>query len=496
MSIVDPIRELVLLVRSGHQILHLNSDEDDRIAALLLHVAERLDHPLFIWTRIRGLGRVDLPGTVYDTDDPAKAFRHVAASDQPALYHFKDLAPHLGQDAIVAAHMREAGEKLRDVGGAILVTGADLTLPESVDRMVTPVTLPGPTPDEYRDLISQIVRDMTKRQYVEMSLSPDDITLLVRHLAGLTLMESEKILTKAIIEDGKLTLEDIRHVIDAKVAVVERDGLLEYYPVESALSNIADLRSLKAWLAKRKAVVTQPERAEEFGLDFPRGVLLLGVPGCGKSLSAKAVAAEWHMPLLKLDPSNLYNKYIGESERNFKRAMRTAEQIAPVVLWIDELEKAFATGGEDGGVSQRVLGSFLTWMQDRNGDVFVVATANDISRLPAEFLRKGRFDEIFFVDLPDAATRAEIFRIHLTNRGQDSSAFHLETLGAATDGYSGSEIEEVVVSSLYTAFSTSAELTMELLLSEAEGTVPLSVSRAEHVEELRAWARERARPAN
>ena len=342
MSIVDPIRELVLLVRSGHQILHLNSDEDDRIAALLLHVAERLDHPLFIWTRIRGLGRVDLPGTVYDTDDPAKAFRHVAASDQ----------------------------------------------------------------------------------------------------------------------------------------------------------HIADLRSLKAWLAKRKAVVTQPERAEEFGLDFPRGVLLLGVPGCGKSLSAKAVAAEWHMPLLKLDPSNLYNKYIGESERNFKRAMRTVEQIAPVVLWIDELEKAFATGGEDGGVSQRVLGSFLTWMQDRNGDVFVVATANDISRLPAEFLRKGRFDEIFFVDLPDAATRAEIFRIHLTNRGQDSSAFHLETLGAATDGYSGSEIEEVVVSSLYTAFSTSAELTMELLLSEAEGTVPLSVSRAEHVEELRAWARERARPAN
>ena len=496
MSIVNPVQELVLLVRSGHQVLHLNSDEDERISALLLHVAERLDHPLFIWTRIRGLGRVDLPGTVYDTDDPSKAFRHVAASDQPALYHFKDLAPHLGQDAIVAAHMREAAEKLRDVGGSILVTGTSLTFPDSVDRMVTPFTLPGPTPEEYRDLISQIVRDMTRRQYVEMSLSPDDVTLLVRHLAGLTLMESEKILTKAIIEDGKLTLEDIQQVIEAKVAVVERDGLLEYYPVEAAPSSIADLRSLKAWLAKRKAVVTQPERAQEFGLDFPRGVLLLGVPGCGKSLSAKAVAAEWHMPLLKLDPSNLYNKYIGESERNFKRAMRTAEQIAPVVLWIDELEKAFATGGEDGGVSQRVLGSFLTWMQDRNGDVFVVATANDISRLPAEFLRKGRFDEIFFVDLPDTATRAEIFRIHLTDRGQDSSAFDLETLGAATHGYSGSEIEEVVVSSLYTAFSTSDELTMELLLSEAEGTVPLSVSRAEHVQELRAWARERARPAN
>ena len=185
------------------------------------------------------------------------------------FYHFKDLAPHLGQDAIVAAHMREAAEKLREVGGAILVTGTGLTFTESVDRMVTPVTLPGPTPDEYRDLVSQIVRDVNKRQYVEMSLSADDVTLLVRHLAGLSLMESGKILTKAIIEDGKLTLEDIQHVIEAKIAVVERDGLLEYYPVESSLSEIADLRGLKAWLAKRKAVVTQPERAEEFGLDFP-----------------------------------------------------------------------------------------------------------------------------------------------------------------------------------------------------------------------------------
>ena len=299
------------------------------------------------------------------------------------------------------------------------MTGQGVPFPEAVERMVTPVSMPGPTPEEYIDLLSQIVRDVAKRQHVDMTISNEEIKLLVRHLAGLTLMESEKILTKAIIEDGKLAVDDIRHVIEAKVAVVEKDGLLEYYPMEAALANIADLRRLKAWLAKRKAVVTEPGRAEEFGLNFPRGMLLLGVPGCGKSLSAKAVAAEWRLPLLKLDPSNLYNKYIGESERNFKRAMRTAEQIAPVVLWIDELEKAFAAGGsEDGGVSQRILGSFLTWMQDRTGDVFIVATANDISRLPAEFLRKGRFDEIFFVDLPDAATRAEIFQIHLENRGK------------------------------------------------------------------------------
>ena len=497
MSQIDPVHDLVLLVRSGHQLLHLDTEEEERVSGLLLHVADRLGQPLFTWTRIRGLGRVDLSGAMYDTEEPAKAFRHVAASNQPGLYHFRDLGPHLNQDAVLAAQMKEAAETLRSVGGAILVTGRSVPFPEAVDRMVTPFTMPSPTAEEYIDLLSQIVRDVTKRQHVEMTITNEEIKLLVRHLAGLTLMESEKILTKAIIEDGKLAVDDIRHVIEAKVAVVERDGLLEYYPVEAALANIADLRGLKVWLAKRKAVVTEPGRAEEFGLSFPRGMLLLGVPGCGKSLSAKAVAAEWRMPLLKLDPSNLYNKYIGESERNFKRAMRTAEQIAPVVLWIDELEKAFAAGGnEDGGVSQRILGSFLTWMQDRVGDVFVVATANDISRLPAEFLRKGRFDEIFFVDLPDEATRAEIFQIHLENRGKDSGSFDLQQLSIATPGFSGAEIEEVVVSSLYSAFSATGTITTESLLNEAAGTVPLSVTRAEYVDELRSWAKERARPAN
>ena len=493
----DPLHDLVLLVRSGHQLIHLDTEEEERISTVLPHVADRLGHPLFAWSRIRGLGRVDLAGTVYDTEDPAKAFRHIAVSDQPGLYHFKDLGPHLGQNPILAAQMREAGEKLAEVGGAVLVTGQNVPFPDSVERMVTAFTMPRPSSEEYRDLLSQILRDMSSRQHVEVTLSPDEVTVLVRHMSGLTLMESEKILTKAIIEDGKLSVEDIRHVIEAKIAIVERDGLLEYYPVEAAMSNIADLRSLKAWLAKRKAVVASPEKAEQFGLSFPRGILLLGVPGCGKSLSAKAVAAEWRMPLLKLDPSNLYNKYIGESERNFKRAMHTAEQMAPVVLWIDELEKAFATGGsEDGGVSQRILGSFLTWMQEREGDVFVVATANDISRLPAEFLRKGRFDEIFFVDLPDRDTRTEIFRIHLENRGKSSDAFDLEALSTATPGFSGSEIEEVVVSSLYSAFSDTGELTTESLLEEARRTKPLSVTRAEHVQGLREWARERARPAN
>jgi SpoVK/Ycf46/Vps4 family AAA+-type ATPase len=244
-------------------------------------------------------------------------------------------------------------------------------------------------------------------------------------------------------------------------------------------------------------VIATPKRAEEFGLDFPRGILLLGVPGCGKSLSAKAVAMEWELPLLKLDPSNLYNKFIGESEQNFKRAMKAAERMAPVVLWIDELEKAFATGGDaDGGVSQRILGSFLSWMQDRQGDVFIVATANDISKLPPEFLRKGRFDEIFFVDLPDGETRKEIFRIHLGSREQDVDLFDLEQLTASTEGFSGAEIEQVVVSGLYTAFTADEPLSTEILVAESRRTRPLSVTMAEHIARLREWARTRAVSAN
>ncbi len=338
---------------------------------------------------------------------------------------------------------------------------------------------------------------MTSRQHVEVQLDPDEFGVLLRHLAGLTLMEAEKILTKAIIEDGSLSAADIKHVIDAKKTVIEREGLLEYYPVEAAMTDIADLVSLKAWLAKRAAVVAQPDQAESFGLGFPRGLLLTGVPGCGKSLSAKAVATEWKLPLLRLDPSNLYNKYIGESERNFKRAMKAAERMAPVVLWIDELEKAFAAGdGGDGGVSQRILGSFLSWMQERRGDVFVIATANDISRLPPEFLRKGRFDEIFFVDLPDAPTREEIFRIHLTNRGQEATAFDVAALAEATEGFSGSEIEEVVVSALYSAFSGSRTLDTEAVRLEIDRTRPLSVTMAERIDALRAWAAERAVSAN
>lgn len=497
MPLRDTVRELGLLVRSGHALLLVGGGEDpDRLEGLMAHLADSLELPLFTWSRARGLSRHGQPGAAYGTDDPGRALSHITSAPIPALYLLRGMEGHLSND-VVADRMAEAVRALRERGGAILLPGSETQLPGELAARATPVALPGPGREELKGLLTRILRDLAARRPVEVDLTVAERDRLLGHLTGLTLLEAEKILTKAIIEDGRLSVEDIRHVVDAKRAVVEKEGLLEYTPLEDHRTEVADLAGLKEWLRKRTAILADPTRARAFGLTFPKGILLVGVPGCGKSLSAKAVASEWSLPLLRLDPSALYNKYIGESERNFRRAMEAAERMAPVVLWIDELEKAFASGGsEDGGVSQRILGSFLSWMQERKGDVFVVATANDVSKLPPEFLRKGRFDEVFFVDLPDAETRREIFRIHLALREQDPAGFDLAALAAATPHFSGAEIEQVVISGLYTAFSGTGVLDTPLLLEEVGRTRPLATTMRERVAALRAWAGERTVPAN
>jgi SpoVK/Ycf46/Vps4 family AAA+-type ATPase len=280
---------------------------------------------------------------------------------------------------------------------------------------------------------------------------------------------------------------------------VQRSGVLEYTPAASSLADVAGLARLKEWIRKRGTALRDPVAARRFGVEPPRGLLLLGVQGCGKSLCAKAVASELAMPLVRLDPSSLYNKYFGESEKNLARAIRLAEAMAPVVLWIDELEKAFASvadGGHDGGVSHRLFGTFLTWLAETKETVFVVATANDVSRLPPELVRKGRFDEIFFVDLPGEDARRAVLTLHLRRRGQDPDGFELAPLVAASEGFSGAELEQVVVASLYTAFHEKRPLDAAMIAAEIAATVPLSRTMREKIAGLRAWARDRAVPAD
>jgi SpoVK/Ycf46/Vps4 family AAA+-type ATPase len=498
MALEDPLRDAELLVRSRHPLLLFESDDRPRVQALIRYLADRMGHPLFRWTRARGIVRLDRDGSVYESKEPEKALRHVAASELPALYLFEGLDSVLPGSSLLQAKLVEALDRLEAVRGAILHAGSQLELPPAVRSRASVVSLPGPSREELRALLGRIVRDLQGKQHVEVALSSADLERLLDQLQGLTSMEAEKILTRAILEDGRLAPEDLRHVSDAKRRIIEREGILEYYPAEDSLARIADLEGFKEWLRRRTALVKDPRRAKEFGLEFPRGVLLTGVPGCGKSLCARAVATEWGLPLLRLDPASLYNKFIGETEKNLSRAMRLAEEMAPVVLWIDEIEKAFSASGEgnDGGVSRRILGTFLNWMQERRGPVFLLATANEVDRLPPELMRKGRFDEVFFVDLPDGPARAEILGIHLENRGRDPSAIDLRGLAERSEGFSGAELEQVVVSALYAAFADGHPLDTALLARELEATRPLSVTARERVDALREWSRERAVRAN
>jgi SpoVK/Ycf46/Vps4 family AAA+-type ATPase len=495
MDHTDPLRDVELLVRSRHGLIVIDTQEEERATTLLRHLADSMTMPLFVWSRTKGLRHIDQESGIYGTTDAAQALAHMYSSDVDAIYHLQGFGSLLADESH-QQRLQDIAVRFSKRDAAVVLTGA-LTLPESLRRMASTVRLPGPTPADYEKLLEHILRDLSKRMRIRMQMTPQEGRQLLNHLRGLTLMEAEKILTKAIVEDSMLSMADIAHVIAAKKQIVEQEGVLEYYPLEESMAQVADLVGLKAWLAKRKNIITEPQRAAEFGLSFPKGVLLVGVPGCGKSLCAKAVAAEWGLPLLKLDSAALYNKYMGETERNFRRAMQTAERIAPVILWIDELEKAFASGGsEDGGVSQRVLGTFLSWMQDRKGDVFIVATANDVSRLPAEFLRKGRFDEIFFVDLPNEEARHAIFEIHLRKRDKDPATLPIDELVRATPEFSGAEIEQVIVSGLYTAFAEKKAVDVSLLLAEIAATRPLAQVMAERITALRAWARERTVSAN
>ena len=488
------LSDLELLLRSRYPLIFLQTDERERAEDLLEHLADRMKLPLYTWTRTKGLRESFELAASLDTLEPVKALAEIERWQRRALYCFVGLGHDL-EDRVLAAKLGDAAEQYTKRDGAIIVLGSACEVPETLKFMSATLTLPPPLEGEYRDLVKHIYRDLKTRMHVEIHLTREELDRLVNNLKGLTLMEAEKILTKAMVEDNMLSPADIRRVAEGKRAIIEREGLLEYYPAEATMTELAGLSGLKSWLEKRRAIIREPERAAAFGLPFPKGILLLGVQGCGKSLCAKAVASDWGLPLLKMDPSKLYNKYIGESERNFARAVAVAEKMAPVVLWIDEIEKAFsspgAAGEADGGVSSRVLGGFLTWLQERRGDVFVVATANSAHALPPELVRKGRFDELFFVDLPNEAAREAILKIHLKRRKRAPEAFNLPRLVAATAGFSGAEIEGVIVSGLYTAFTNGGDLTDALLLDEVKLTRPLSQTMHEKVQALRDWARER-----
>jgi hypothetical protein len=493
MSLSTSAHDLKSLIRSLHPVVAVETAEEERAEQLVEAVAAELGMPVFEWTVTQGLVRWPERTPNHSLREPAAMLGHVRGLTVEAVFLLKDLGRHL-EDPTTARLFAEVARAFARTRATLVVTGASLRFPPDLEHLVVPFELALPGPKELREVVTAVVASLGERGRAEVRLSDAELEELVRALAGLTLNQARQAVARALLEDGLLQAADLHAILEAKARALARDGLLEFLPASDNAFELGGFGRLKTWLDRARTGFTPEARA--LNLRAPRGILLVGVQGCGKSLAAKCVARLWRLPLLKLDAGRLYDKYVGETEKNLRRAIDVAESMAPSVLWIDELEKSFGAGGSehDGGTSQRVLATFLTWLQEKRDEVFVVATANDVLRLPPELLRKGRFDEIFFVDLPDPAERREILRIHLELRKQEVARFDLDFLAEATEGWSGAEIEQAVTAALYGALHRKRSLDTTLLLQEIGGTVPLSVSRREDVERLRALARERFVP--
>ncbi|MBS2030686.1 MAG: AAA family ATPase [Deltaproteobacteria bacterium] len=491
--------ELEILVRASHPLVYLVSAEEKRVDGLLASLAERHQKPLYAWSFTRGVQRVSAglsPTPLEGTEDPVAAFHAVARLGGPSLVVFKDLHAHLAEPRVVRA-LRELGHGLREAGTTCVLLAPTLVMPVELEKDVHVLDVPLPTFRELSGLLRGLVTVPQQGNRVEVELKREELEQLVRAAQGLTLQEAESAFAKALAADQKIDANDIALVLEEKRQVIRKSGLLEYHPAEENLGGVGGMLNLKAWIQQRTAAFSAAAR--NFGLPEPRGVLLLGVQGCGKTLTAKAIASQWGQPLLRLDMGRIFGGSAGGAEENLRRAIAVAESAAPAVLWIDEIDKALgglADSSGDGGVSARILGALLTWLQEKSAPVFLVATANRIDVLPPELLRKGRFDEIFFVDLPSQKERAEIFAIHLRRRGRDPAKYECGQLGAFADGFSGAEIEQVVVSALHLAFSAGVEVAQEHLVAALRETYPLSKTLREEIQALRVWALDRARRAS
>lgn len=485
--------ELRSLVQSHTSLISLLSTDEvfewEQVAAL----ARSLDRNLLDWSVSKGI-RVfspltSEPAAVSGTEKPERALEHLLRQKRPLLGCFRGLAPWTTQPPIQRL-LQDYSIEADGTTTSLILMDQEALHPR-VRRLAVPWRPGLPDTDTLDDLVRTTYRRMKKDLDGQLStdLKRSEFEQLVLNLRGLTRTQAVRIVETVLLDDLQLTSGDLQQVIEAKRRLLEGSGSLESMTIDFDISEVGGLRGLKNWLQQRRGGFSV--QAREYGISPPRGVLMLGVPGCGKSLCAKAVAADWNMPLLRLDPGVLYQKYIGESENQLRQAILQAEAMSPVVLWIDEIEKAFASAtssSADGGLSQRMFGTLLSWMQDHREPIFIVATANDISALPPELMRKGRFDEVFFIDLPSTDARRQIFSIHLQRRQRDPAAFDLDLLADSSKDLTGSEIEQAIVSALFHSFAAKRELQTDDVLKAIAETHPLSSLMAEKIEQLRAWA--------
>ncbi len=489
--------ELNILIQAQYPLIYLITPEEERAEQAIAKIAKDNAefNRVYVWTVTRGMVEYGQPrqATQHNTVSPEAAIEWTIRQKEGGIFIFKDLHPFI-DGPVITRWLRDAIASFKGSDKVIILMSPLQTLPIELEKEVVVVDYPLPNLTELNQVLSDRLAQSRGSR-----LSTETREKLLKAALGLTKDEAEKVYRKAQVKAGKLTEGEVEIVLSEKKQLIRRNGILEYIEEDETINSVGGLEELKGWLEQRSNAFT--ERAREYGLPQPKGMLILGVPGCGKSLIAKTTSRLWGLPLLRLDMGRVYDgSTVGRSEANLRSALKTAESISPVILFIDELDKAFAGGGgsgdSDGGTSGRIFGSFLTWMQEKKSPVFVMATANRVERLPGEFLRKGRFDEIFFVDLPNSAERQDIFRIHLGKRRSEITRFDLEQLTKVSDGFSGAEIEQAIIAAMYDAFAQDREFTQLDIIAAIKATLPLSRTMTEQVTALRDWARQRARPAS
>lgn len=484
------------MLKSRVPIIVMETNEERRVLDMFKRLFdEGFYQPLFAWSVTQGLYRLDLKTEPQKTNaQPQDVLRHIKATSLSGIYILMDFHPYLDEPSIVRL-IREIAQGHDETRRTLVLISPEIELPPEIKHHVAKFEVKMPGRKEIKKLMLDEVEDWKHRNRRPVKGDPQAIELLMSHLLGLSYADVSRLIRNIINDDGAINQEDVKDVMEAKYRLLGGDGVLTFEGDTAHFADVAGLDRLKHWLDQRKSVFTSSSPPR--GLDMPRGVLLLGVQGAGKSLAAKAIAGAWSVPLLRLDFATLYNKYYGETERNLRKALKTAQAMSPCVLWMDEIEKGLSTDQSgDGGPSKRILGTLLTWMAEREQRVFMVATANDIDSLPPELMRKGRFDEIFFIDLPDSVVREAIFTIHLSKREQDAETFDLKQLAMHSEGFSGAEIEQAVVAALYSAYAQDRKLDTSMVLQELSMTQPLSVVMAEKINGLRQWARAHTVPAN
>jgi SpoVK/Ycf46/Vps4 family AAA+-type ATPase len=490
----SPQRDLEAIIRSRTPLIAVESNEEPQIVSMVRQIGQRLRLTTFRWTVTEGLQAFD-PG-----DQPSQSvlksqetLDYIKTSAKHALFVLLDFHPFM-EDSVHVRYLKDIALNYSLHSTTVVIVGCSLRVPEELRPFTALFRLPLPSPEELRKIVFDAAGDWgAEHGQRDVQTTNKALELLVRNLAGLTATDARRLAMKAIDDNGVIAEAELPEVMRAKYELLGHDSPLSFEYETAKFAEIGGLSRLRQWLDVRKSFFTEDTQPN---LDPPRGILLLGVQGCGKSLAAKAAAGIFGVPLLRLDFGVLYNKYYGETERNLRKALETGEVMSPCVLWMDEIEKGLAVGDEDDGLSRRILGTVLTWMSERRKPVFVVATANDIARLPPELVRKGRFDEIFFVDLPAEKNRRDILAIHLRKRCLDPAGFDLGPLAAATNGFSGSEIEQAIVSAMYTAHAQGRTIAQADLLAEIKQTRPLSVVMAEKVKQIRAWADGRTVPSD